>query len=275
MKIVAIDTIYCDNIRFDSIIPMVRIHKENAKYSLISPTKPYHSLIYFNACRALYTEPGGNSMYAQTGDIVYIPKNTPYEVVFFDTQAKVPGCVRIEFNMYDSNGEEFAFYDQLTTLEVHHSQYLKEKFFDIANQYNVPQKPLLSVTSKFYNIMHHISITLHTHNLSQNEFSNILKGIQYIENDIEQNKSVAEIAKMCNVSTSYFRSSFKKYSGQSPIDYRINKKMERAKLLLENSKMTVSEVAIELSFKNVYYFSRLFKNKVGMNPIDYQKIYGR
>ena len=107
------------------------------------------------------------------------------------------------------------------------------------------------------------------HYLSDTEFAAIYDGIHYIENDALQALSIAQIADMCHVSESYFRKTFKRYSGYSPTEYRLNRKIERAKELLLTNEMTVSEVAEELNFKNIYYFSRIFTKKTGIAPKKY------
>ena len=275
MKIIPIDTLYCMDVTFTDVIPTIRYHKENAKYSLMSPTKPFNTLIYFNTCSGTYTSPGISPITAIPGNIIYIPTNTPYEVSFFDTKTGAPNCIRIEFNIYDRHGEEVVLSNTITNLEFNHTTYVYEKFLKMATLHNAPFIPLMNIKSIFYDILYNISITAHMHNLSQNEFSTIHEGIKYIETDTEQSKSIAEIAKMCHVSESYFRTLFKKYSGLSPTDYRISKKIERAKELIANSTMTITEVAYELNFKNVHYFSRLFKTKVGTTPNEYQKKYGK
>ncbi len=274
MKIISFDTLYTQNITFKDIVPTIRYHRENVKYSLISPTKPYNTLVYYYSCNAKYTFPNHPPVVAVPGNIIYIPANTPYEIVNYNTHHPTPGSVKIEFGMYDSDGEEFVVADKLTNLEFNYPKYIGEKFFQMANLYSAPIKPLMNITAIFYDILHSLSLTAHMHNLSQNEFTTIMEGIRYIENDSEQTKSIVEIAEMCHVSASYFRSLFKKYSGLSPTDYRIAKKIERAKELITNDKMTVTEVAYKLNFKNVPYFSRLFKAKVGMTPNEYQKKYG-
>ena len=90
-----------------------------------------------------------------------------------------------------------------------------------------------------------------------------------MENDIFQEKSIAEIADMCHVSQSHFRSLFKKYSGVSPISYQINAKIERAKHLLSHEHMTVREVAEYMGFSDDAYFCKLFKKYTGFSPKAY------
>ncbi|NME69704.1 AraC family transcriptional regulator [Flammeovirga aprica] len=74
-----------------------------------------------------------------------------------------------------------------------------------------------------------------------------------------------------NVSYSYFRKAFKEYTGLAPLQYHLNLKIIKAKELLIGHEKKVKEVAYELGFNSVYYFSRLFKQKVGISAKAFQK----
>ena len=104
MKIIPFDTLYTQNITFKDIVPTIRYHRENVKYSLISPAKPYNTLVYYYSCNAKYTFPNHPPVVAVPGNIIYIPAHTPYEIVNYNTHHPTPGSVKIEFGMYDSLG---------------------------------------------------------------------------------------------------------------------------------------------------------------------------
>jgi AraC-like DNA-binding protein len=77
--------------------------------------------------------------------------------------------------------------------------------------------------------------------------------------------SLEEIADELGLSTSRLNEIFKNYTGMTPYQYFIDIKIYEAKMLLEQ-KTAVKAVAFKLGFKDQYYFSRLFKNKTGVNP---------
>lgn len=74
-----------------------------------------------------------------------------------------------------------------------------------------------------------------------------------------------------NVSVDYFRNMFKKYTGFSPYQYHLELKLMRAKELLLTTNKSIKEIAYELGFQSIHYFSRCFKKKVGMNPSQVRK----
>lgn len=78
-----------------------------------------------------------------------------------------------------------------------------------------------------------------------------------------------------SVSYSYFRKAFKEYMGFAPLQYHLHLKMLRAKELLITNQKPVKEVAYELGFSSIYYFSRLFKDKIGVNPSEVKNVGGK
>ncbi|GLX66986.1 helix-turn-helix domain-containing protein [Paenibacillus glycanilyticus] len=78
--------------------------------------------------------------------------------------------------------------------------------------------------------------------------------------------SIADLAKQAFLSPRYFSAKFKETMGQTIESYIIEKKIERAELLLSQNGMTVSEVADALGYPNIYYFSKQFKKERGYSP---------
>ncbi|BDD12189.1 transcriptional regulator (plasmid) [Fulvitalea axinellae] len=76
-----------------------------------------------------------------------------------------------------------------------------------------------------------------------------------------------------NVSYSYFRRVFKGYTGSSPHQYYLHLKMLRAKELILTTDKSVKEIAYELGFSSLFYFSRFFKQRTGQVPSALRKNY--
>ena len=91
-----------------------------------------------------------------------------------------------------------------------------------------------------------------------------------MEENPSQNLSINEIAKMCNVSEIYFRRLFKEYSGLSPVEYRIKRKIEKAKSYLDYDNLNISEIADILGFTDTAYFCKQFKAHTGTTPLNYK-----
>lgn len=89
--------------------------------------------------------------------------------------------------------------------------------------------------------------------------------------NVEQQISPEKIASELGLSYSWFRKTFKAYTGIAPGQYLIQLKIEKAKMLLSDPSKSVKEIAYDLNFDSSFYFSKLFKEKTGMPPEKYRK----
>jgi transcriptional regulator GlxA family with amidase domain len=98
----------------------------------------------------------------------------------------------------------------------------------------------------------------------------IEQSIAYMRQHLNQPLQVATLAATVNVSPSHFFALFKRWSGCSPIDYFIRLRMQRARRLLEQTSLSVKEIASEMGYNDPFYFSRAFKSVYQMAPSDYR-----
>ena len=93
----------------------------------------------------------------------------------------------------------------------------------------------------------------------------------YIAGHFTEPIDCVKLAKICFLSTSQFYNLFNKQFGCSPLQYRDNLIIEKAKVLLKLEEITVSEISEILGFTDVAYFSRFFKKHVGASPSVFAK----
>ena len=65
---------------------------------------------------------------------------------------------------------------------------------------------------------------------------------------------------------------FRQQTGISPHEYHIQQKIIRAQQILQETQMSISDVAVKLNFSNVHYFSKLFKKVAGVSPSEYRNL---
>lgn len=84
--------------------------------------------------------------------------------------------------------------------------------------------------------------------------------------------SINEIAKPFYLSPHYLGDIFKQTTGMSLKKYHNSLRMTKAAILLTKSILNVSEVAANIGFGGIHYFSRKFKEFYGVSPMHYRKI---
>lgn len=79
------------------------------------------------------------------------------------------------------------------------------------------------------------------------------------------------LAAEAKLSKYHFSKKFKAQTGESPIQYFINMKIQRACYLLDSTSQPVKQIAAALGYDDAYYFSRLFKKNIGLSPREYRQ----
>lgn len=102
------------------------------------------------------------------------------------------------------------------------------------------------------------------------ELPAIAKAKAYIANNMSEDLSLAQVAKAVNMSTFYFCKTFKREVGISFTDYVSRTRIEKAKNLLLNPNLRISEIAYEVGFQSLTHFNRMFKKIVGNSPTEYR-----
>lgn len=98
----------------------------------------------------------------------------------------------------------------------------------------------------------------------------ISKVLDYIEANFEEEINLPTLAEKCYMSVRNFQRIFKKATGQSPIDYLIHIRLQKAKSLLRNTDLPLVDVAFKAGFSEYNYFSRKFKQIIGVPPTKYK-----
>ena len=85
--------------------------------------------------------------------------------------------------------------------------------------------------------------------------------------------TVARVAALFHMNQTYLSKRMKQEMGASFLDYLTELRISKAKELLDQSmhNIKIGELAVKVGYTNQYYFSRLFKSRVGMCPLEYKK----
>jgi len=98
----------------------------------------------------------------------------------------------------------------------------------------------------------------------------ITRAKEYIQEHQTEHLRLGQVAKAVNTSTFYFCKMFKKATGINFTDYLSRVRIEKAKNLLLNPNLRVSEIAFEVGFQSLTHFNRVFKKVLGQSPTEYR-----
>src|SRR5262249_10099957 len=93
---------------------------------------------------------------------------------------------------------------------------------------------------------------------------------EFIDENLEYDLTLAEIAEMAELSPFHFARSFKQATGSTPIQFLMQRRVDFAKRLLVESEFQIVEFGLRAGFKNQSHFTTLFRKVTSMPPKAYR-----
>ena len=118
---------------------------------------------------------------------------------------------------------------------------------------------------------HDFVYRVHHLHVNPNYSHAIQKCCDYIELSLDRKIRTADLAALVGYTEYYLTEKFKKETGQSVSSYIRYAKVERAKVLLESTELSVRDIAEKLAFNTVNYFIQSFRDTTGYSPAQYRK----
>lgn len=101
--------------------------------------------------------------------------------------------------------------------------------------------------------------------------SKILDATRHIQLNMKENLTVGYLAKRANLDQDYFSRLFFRYTGQRPLAYLHEKRIERAQYLIATTSLSFTEVAGKVGFESLPHFAKIFKKVTKLTPGEYKK----
>lgn len=201
-----------------------------------------------------------NEFYIQPNTLRFLPKgaNSRYEVL----REEVGDCILVDFLTNKPISE-----DAFTVFNKYTGRFypLFNKMFSVWVAKNEGYK--FECISILYKIFAEMQKTKY---IPDGQFKAIKPAIDYIEAHFLEGKIAAEdISQNCDFSYEYIRKLFVKKFGVSPIKYAINLKINYACELMQSGIYTVSQIAEMCGYNDIYFFSRQFKEYMGITPTEF------
>lgn len=98
----------------------------------------------------------------------------------------------------------------------------------------------------------------------------VMRVVEYLQQNLHRPLTRAALAREFHLNAHSLAALFQRYTGQSPIDYLIRLRLEHARLLLRTTRLGIAEIAERCGYEDAAYFSRLFKQKHGLSPLQYR-----
>lgn len=209
----------------------------------------------------------GNRYTAKSGDayILHMGKNHEYY-----SDANNP-WVKIFFNVRGNYVEKLLECYGLDSVCVIHNSDTEQLFrnaYETAKSRNREKQVFNSLAGEITEIVATLSDCYYKRNTDIGEMEKVRNYIETHSDRIIRNE---ELQKIIFRSSDYLIKHFKTQYGMSPYDYQLKIKLQIAKELLKNTRLSVEVIAKRLGYSDSHYFSNIFHQKCGMSPTSYRK----
>lgn len=197
-----------------------------------------------------------------TPDVVeyIIPdENDPWELLWFvSADPKMWDLVKY----YNANEKtlvfEFNYFEELEKL----------KYIVIAN--NMKTVNSAGILSHYFNILkNHLGAENQTfHNSAAQGYIDF--SVNYFKSNYDQDISITKLTNLLGISQPYLYKIFQEAFGKSPKKFLTEYRIAKAKALLKETELSVSEVACSVGFEDPFCFSKCFSKYEGISPVKYR-----
>jgi AraC-like DNA-binding protein len=234
---------------------------------------PEFQILYITKGRGIFESEITGEIKIKTGDIFFLFPNIWHR--FSPDISTGWDEFWIEFNGYFAHylKEQLFLNPQKPVLSIGLHNEIVDNFIKTISIVRSEELTLqFNASSSLFQILGQ-TFTLHKDNSYEDKTmeSKIKQARSYISENVKVSLSPEKIAKTLNISYSLFRKEFKKRLSFSPIQFQIQLRIQEAKRLLTLTNAPIKRIAYQLGFKSCYYFSRIFKEKVGKSPLNFRK----
>jgi len=259
-----------DNSNFDNAIPSIDYfsYRKNTLDWRIEPSiTDFIDMTYVIGGDAVYII-NGEKIAVSTGDLLCIPSQSARSAMSFASGAFE--CFAVNFRMSSLNNEDVNIPLPLVSSVGIHEGIIS--LFKRLNENWLGRGPgyTMRVRAYFMLILQRFSEML-LYEVDTSQFDSRIKAtIRFIVNNFAESISIADAANEVHLTPNYLGILFKQEVGVTFRDYLNTIRLNQAEDMLRAGDGSITEIALKCGFKDVFYFSRLFKKYKGATPSSVQ-----
>ncbi len=262
-----------------SLYEKMNILKNNYPIKLLSVDKaPYlmphwhehFEFIYFKAGKAV-AFCDGKRMEVEAGDLVVANSTEVHSFVATSPVDHYALIVSLDIL------KDIEYKNTVIQNKIPHDEFVMECLEDIAREFSESHHGSdLYIKGRVYSLFAHLVFNYSVKESVSNEerpqqLERLDRVFHYISGHYTDDVSAKTLADLLFVTESYFCRFFKKATGITLSHYMIEFRIKKSQLLLENTDLSIAEVAENVGIDDANYFSRIFKKTTGLSPKEYRK----
>lgn len=226
--------------------------------------KRHNLFLFLDGGHITYTLKDGRTLTAHSGDVVYTPVGSEYRAALHGFDAPGAHTVGVNFHLRDEEGRALILSPDIQIFRPAQSDSISLLFHRLLH--TAPAGDLTRRRILLMEILSAISAPR-----PDGAPCYIADALSFLSEHIEACPTVAELASHAHVSEVYFRRQFKRYTGKTPLEYRNELRLERARAYLEYGDISVQEISDSLGYATVSHFIKEFRRLHGCSPLRYRK----
>lgn len=217
----------------------------------------------------------------EKGDIIFMPPSVVHEVLSLTDDAAIQGIV-YEFTLVNVTGLQLDFSELfhrsqrmqyiVTSKDAGHEDLCRYIRNILAVYENFSAGSKIQIVSNLLLIMSILiqifELEVSTHDKNYRKLRSVLS---YIENHYTEKIQISELSEIIHVCDDRLIRLFKEVTGETPIEYIMNLRIEAGIKLLSSTDLSIADIADRTGFGSATYMTRVFKQKLNTTPGKYRQ----
>ena len=261
MDIMQLNGLFSSDFNLDNITSVRQNWNAETRYNRMEIPRHRNALLLLTDYPAVFQFSDNHTLRAKVGDIVLLPKGARYMLRFLVPEGHHTHPIVVNFRLTDTDGNELEVDTGVIRLCTDDGTFAV--LFQSSAQLYRSASPVL-LKAKIYELFGNLFP------ISERDEC----CIGYINQHYTEKFSIPNLAQRCALSEGAYRKRFKMITGLSPIQYINKLKIEKACQLILTGDISMQEISDFLNFYNLPYFYKIFKDYMGITPIQYREQMG-
>ena len=269
------------NSEFDMNIPsVILMHKyeylAGSSYSGYTSGRQSYGFVYVIDGSAQYIF-DKSIIKAEKNNILFLPSKAKYSVT---NNGEVPLLhFTVNFDLVPDKNANGSFYNYLSgelplILKTKNAPYFESQFQKLLNTWNSKKSGFkLEAKARLYSLASEFFSEFSASMIRTSDYERIIPVKRFIDENYIEQITLSTLTDISGMSETSMRRLFYRVFGISPIEYKNELRLMKAKDLLLTGVYSIAEISEMCGFEDANYFSRLFKKYNGISPLKYKTVH--
>ncbi len=246
--------------------------RRSREFSLYkTKARPSHALFFVcSEIEVTFYPEQGETVTARQGDVVWIPQGSRYEARVSGSTAHAD-TYTVNLSLWDGARHPVSLSKQIAVIAARQDSLLPVHLRKLNDAFHRVEETgkhdFFKTKGAFFTLLDLIAEAMEQ---SNEYYYPIRRGVELFCREWSKNERIGTYAALCGVSETYFYRCFRKWSGNSPVEYRNLLRLSHAENLLRCTNMQIREISEAVGFEDPFYFCRLFSDRFGRSPRHYR-----